>query len=155
MAVAGSTSCDNETAAAAREVGRLIAARGAALLSSGGPGIAEQAAAGAKLAGGLTIGLLSGASAAASPPNPHTELALFTGLGEARAAVMVSACDGLIAIGGGFGTLADLGLALRAKKPVVLLDSWRFEVGDVKPTLPRATTANEAVEWLFTALAGR
>jgi hypothetical protein len=79
-------------------------------------------------------------------------VALFTGLGEGRAAVAASACDGMIAIGGGFGTLAEIGLALRAKKPVVLLGSWRFEVDDVRPNVPRAETGDEAVTMLWNAL---
>jgi uncharacterized protein (TIGR00725 family) len=122
------------------------------VLTSGGAGVAQFAAAGARLGGGLTVGLLAGATAADSPPNPHVEVALFTGLGEARAAVAAAACDGMIAIGGGFGTLAEIGLALRAKKPVVLLGSWRFEVDDVRPNLPRAETGDEAVTMLWNAL---
>lgn len=155
IGVAGPSTCHDDQAALARGVGREIAARGAALLCGGGGGIADAAAEGAKAAGGLTLGLLPGPGAAESPPNPHIEIALFTGLGEARAALAASSCDGLIAIGGGFGTLAEIGLFLRAKKPVVLLGSWRFEIDEIKPNVPRADSAPEAVAMLFAAIAAR
>lgn len=151
--VVGPSTCGNDQAELARAVGQGIAARGAALICGGGGGIAEAAAAGAKARGGLTVALLPGAGPGAAPAGPSIELPLYTGLGEASAAVAASASDGLIAIGGGFGTLAQIGLFLRAKKPVILLGSWRFAIDDVKPHVPRAETAAEAVTLLFDALA--
>jgi uncharacterized protein (TIGR00725 family) len=152
IAVAGPSTCADEQAAVARAVGKAIAEKGAALLCNGGGGIAEAAAAGAKVAGGLTIALLPGATAAESPPTPSIELALFTGLGDAHAAVMASSADGLIAIGGGFGTLAQIGLFLRAKKPVVLLGSWRFAIDDIKPNVPHVDSASDAVKLIWESL---
>jgi uncharacterized protein (TIGR00725 family) len=149
VAVAGPSTSGDEQAAFARAVGKGIAEQGAALVCNGCGGIAASAAEGAKTAGGLTIGLLPGASAAESAPNASIELALFTGLGDGSAAVMATAADGLIAIGGGFGTLAQIGLFLRLKKPVVLLGSWRFAIDDIKPNVPQAETAAEAVKLIW------
>src|SRR4029079_12979969 len=110
---------------------------------------------GAREAGGLTVGVLPGASAEETPPNRHIEVALFTGLGEARNWVNVCASDAIIAIGGGFGTLSEIALALKARKPVVLLGSWQFERERVSPTVPRGRDAAEAVALAFAALDAR
>jgi uncharacterized protein (TIGR00725 family) len=148
----GPATCDQETATLARAVGRAIAERGAVLLTGGRTGVMEAASQGAREGGGLTVGVLPGAGAAESPPNPYVELALFTGLGEGRNWVNVCASDALIAIGGGFGTLSEIALALKARKPIVLLGSWQFEMEGVSPTVPRARDAAEAVALAFAAL---
>ena len=151
----GPATCDQETATLARAVGRGVAERGAVLLTGGRTGVMEAASQGARDAGGLTVGVLPGAGAAESPPNPYVELALYTGLGEARNWVNVCASDALIAIGGGFGTLSEIALALKARKPIVLLGSWQFEMEGVSPTVPRAREAAEAVALAFAALDAR
>ena len=148
----GPAACDDRTAEIATAVGRAIAERGAVLLTGGRSGVMEAACRGAREAGGFTVGILPGASAAESPPNPHVELPLYTGLGEARNWVNVCASDALIAIGGGFGTLSEIALALKARKPLVLLGSWHFEMEGASPTLPRARDAAHAVELAFAAL---
>src|SRR5262245_5647061 len=102
IGVMGPGSADQEQAALARADGRGVAERGAVLLCGGRGGIMEAAAEGARAAGGLTVGVLPGASATDTPPNPFIEVALFTGLGEGRNWVNVCASDALIAIGGGF-----------------------------------------------------
>ena len=112
----------------------------------------EAASRGARDAGGLTVGVLPGAGAADSPPNPYVDLALYTGLGEARNWVNVCSSDALIAIGGGFGTLSEIALALKARKPLVLLGSWQFEMEGVSPTVSRARDAAHAVELAFASL---
>jgi hypothetical protein len=66
--------------------------------------------------------------------------------------VNVCAADALIAIGGGFGTLSEIALALKARKPLVLLASWRFEMDGVSPAVPRARDAAHAVELAFSSL---
>jgi uncharacterized protein (TIGR00725 family) len=153
IGVMGPGSADQEHAALARAVGRGVAERGAVLLCGGRGGIMEAAAEGARAAGGLTVGVLPGASAAETPPNEFIEVALFTGMGEGRNWVNVCASDALIAIGGGFGTLSEIALALRISKPVVLLGSWQFEIDDVRPNVPRATSPEEAVRLAFDAIA--
>lgn len=153
IAVAGAASCDDNQAVVAGALGAEIAGRGAVLACAGGTGIALYAAAGAKNAGGLTLGVMPGSNSQESSPNPHIDVAVFTGLGEGRTLVEIASADALVAVGGGFSTLAEIALALRAKKPVVLLASWHFEAGDARPNVPRATTAPQAVDLLFAALA--
>jgi uncharacterized protein (TIGR00725 family) len=153
IAVAGAGSCDEAQSALAEAAGAEIAGRGAVVACAGGGGIALAAAKGAKAAGGQTLGILPGASAHESPPNPHIDIAIFTGLAEGRTLIEIASADALLAVGGGFSTLAEIALALRAKKPVVLLESWRFEMNDARPNVPRAASASEAVALLFTALA--
>lgn len=154
IGVMGPAACDPDTAALARAVGRGVAERGGVLLCGGRSGVMEAAAEGAHSAGGLTLGILPGTSARESPPNPHIDLAIFTGLGEGRNWVNVCTSDALVAIGGGFGTLSEIALALKAQKPVVLVGSWRFEIEGVVPHVPRASSAAEAVGLAFAAATG-
>jgi uncharacterized protein (TIGR00725 family) len=145
IGVMGPAACDSQTAELARAVGRGIAERGAVVLCGGRGGVMEAAAQGAHDGGGLTMGILPGAGARESPPNPHIDLAVFTGLGEARNWINVCASDAIIAIGGGFGTLSEIAIALKTQKPVVVVGSWRLEIEGVVPNVPRASSAAEAV----------
>src|SRR6188768_4593524 len=146
IGVMGSAACDDQVAALAQAVGRGIAERGAVLLTGGRTGVMEAASRGARDAGGLTVGVLPGAGAADSAPNAFVDVAVYTGLGEARNWVNVCSSDALIAIGGGFGTLSEIALALKARKPLVLLGSWLFEMDGVSTAVARATDAAQAVE---------
>jgi uncharacterized protein (TIGR00725 family) len=110
---------------AAAEVGRLVAERGAVLVCGGLGGVMEAACRGAKQAGGMTVGILPGTDRADA--NPYVDIALPTGLGEARNALVVRAADVLIAVGGGYGTLSEIALALKAGKRVIGLDTWEIE----------------------------
>ena len=85
----------------------------------------EAACRGAKDAGGTTVGILPGSDRAAA--NRFVDVAVATGLGEARNALVVRAADAVIAIGGGYGTLSEIALALKAGKRVVGLDTWDVE----------------------------
>ena len=85
----------------------------------------EAACRGAKSSGGTTVGLLPGADRAAA--NPFVDIAIPTGLGEARNALVVRAVDAVIAVGGGYGTLSEIALALKAGKRVIGLGSWEIE----------------------------
>jgi len=151
IGVMGASTCDAATAELARQVGRGIAARGAALLCGGRGGVMEAAARGAREAGGLVVGVLPGRSEAESPPNPYVEVALFTGLGEGRNYINACASDVLIAIGGGWGTLSEIALARKLGRPVVVLG--RVELGSLAAELEAATTAEEAVARAFAHLA--
>jgi uncharacterized protein (TIGR00725 family) len=106
-------------------VGRLVAARGAVLVCGGLGGVMEAACRGAKEGGGTTVGILPGAERSAA--NEFVDVAIPTGLGEARNALVVRAADALIAVGGGYGTLSEIALALKAGKPVAGLGSWGIE----------------------------
>jgi uncharacterized protein (TIGR00725 family) len=119
-------------------VGRELAARGAVVVCGGLGGVMEAACRGAKAGGGRTVGILPGIDRAAA--NPFVDTAIPTGLGEARNALVVRAADALIAVGGGYGTLSEIALALKAGKPVVGLDSWDIE-GVVAVAEPEAAVA--------------
>ncbi len=117
VAVVGGSACTAQEAEWATAVGRLIAERGAVLLCGGLGGVMEAAARGAKAAGGLTIGILPGDDPADA--NASIDVALATGMGEMRNALIVRAAQALIAIGGGWGTLSEIALARRTNTPVV------------------------------------
>lgn len=146
--VIGAGDPDHRLEAFAEEVGALLGERGAILICGGLGGVMESACRGAKRVGGVTVGILPGSDR--SGANPHLDVAIATGLGEARNALVVRASDGLIAIGGGFGTLSEIGLALRIGRPVVGLDTWELSRrGKVSEALPRVSSPREAVDLLF------
>lgn len=98
----------------------------------------EAACRGAQGAGGTTIGILPGDDRASA--NPFVDVAIPTGLGEARNALVVRAADAVIAVGGGYGTLSEIALALKARKRVVGIGTWAID--GVEP----ADSAEAAVE---------
>ncbi len=104
----------------AEQVGARLAASGAVVLTGGLGGAMAAAARGAESQGGLTVGLLPGTDRGAA--NPHTRVALPTGLGELRNGLLVRAADAVIAIGGGPGTLSEVALALKTDTRVVALE---------------------------------
>ncbi|MDD8026581.1 MAG: TIGR00725 family protein [Acidobacteriota bacterium] len=132
--------------AQALEVGRLIAEAGAILVCGGLSGVMTAAARGAREAGGLTIGILPGA--APGDANPYIDVAIATGLGYTRNALVVMNTDAVIAVDGEFGTLSEIAYGNIFSKPVVGLGTW--EVKGVTP----AKTPEEAVR-LALKLAGR
>ena len=153
LAVVGGGSCDDRHQDLAHQTGRAIGDAGAVLLCGGRGGVMAAAAAGARSAGGLTVGILPGAGPEESSPNPDIELALFTGMGQARNQILVLSAGAVIAIGGGWGTLTEIALARKHEIPVVLLSSWRLERPDGIPEagLMRAETAQQAVEMALAA----
>jgi uncharacterized protein (TIGR00725 family) len=98
----------------------------------------EAACRGAKGAGGTTVGLLPGVDRSAA--NPFVDVAIPTGLGEARNAVVVHAADVLIAVGGGYGTLSEIALGLKAGKRVIGVGTWDVD-GVVRVDGPEAAVA--------------
>jgi uncharacterized protein (TIGR00725 family) len=145
VAVVGSGTADRGTSATAEEIGRLLARRGALVVSGGLGGVMEAACKGAKAEGGTTLGLLPGTSR--RDANPWVDIAIPTGLGEARNALVVRAADVLIAIGGEFGTLSEIALALKAGTPVVGLETWELSKRGVRsPEIVRASAPAEAVD---------
>jgi uncharacterized protein (TIGR00725 family) len=128
----------DEPTVAAAEVGRLLAEQGVTLVCGGRGGAMEAACRGAKEADGLTVGILPGSDR--SDANPFVDIVLPTGLGEARNALVVGAADVVIAIGGGYGTLSEIALALKAGKRVIGLGTWEIE-GVVAAEDPEAAVA--------------
>ncbi|MEW5763143.1 MAG: TIGR00725 family protein [Bacillota bacterium] len=151
IGVIGAGECTPAEAAMAEEVGRELARRGAVIVCGGLGGVMEAAARGAQAAGGLVIGILPGWDPAEG--NKYLTVALATGLGEARNAVITRTCDGLIAIAGGYGTLAEIGLALKMNKPVVGLGTWEARTSDGRaiPVL-QVATPQDAVASIFRLL---
>jgi uncharacterized protein (TIGR00725 family) len=113
--------------AAAEEAGAAIADAGATLVCGGLGGVMEAACRGARSRGGLTVGLLPGTDR--EDANGWVVLALPTGLGEGRNALVVRAADAVVAIGGGWGTLSEIALALRAGVPVLGVGTWELARG--------------------------
>ena len=147
MAVIGGASCSDRQRTLALETGRCIARAGAILLCGGRGGVMSAAAEGARSAGGGTVGILPGASSTETPANAHIELPIYTGMGQARNLVLVLSADAVIGIGGGWGTLSEIGLALKHGIPVVLLSSWQLHRpdGEDEPRLQHADSAEQAV----------
>jgi len=142
VAVIGAGDADRTALAHAREVGRRVAASGLVLVTGGLGGVMEAASAGAREGGGLVIGILPGVSP--RDANAEVEVAVATGLGDARNAVIANTADGIVAVAGSWGTLSEIAFALKRGKPVVSLGS--FENG--LPVHP-ARTAEEAVRVLL------
>ncbi len=128
VAVCGGSTPRPTDLAAAREVGRLCAERGWTVLCGGGGGVMGAVAEGVRAAGGLVIGLLPGTDPAAG--HWALSVALPTGLGEGRNWLLVRAASGVIAVGGGTGTLSELALALSIGRPTAAIGSWRLHAPD-------------------------
>ena len=146
VAVIGS-GAENE--ARAEEVGRLLAEGGCTVVTGGLGEVMAAAARGAKSAGGTTIGILPGE--AREDANPWIDHVVVTGIGHARNLAVVASGDAVIAVGGSWGTLAEIAFARRLGRPVVIVEpGWEIEREGVE----RARTPADAVERAL-ALAGR
>lgn len=128
IGVVGPGEADAATCDRAEVVGGAIAAAGADLVCGGLGGVMAAASRGARAAGGRTIGILPGGERAEA--NPDVDVAIPTGLGEARNAVVVRAADALIAVAGGWGTLSEIALAVKLARPVVGIGTWRLRLPD-------------------------
>jgi uncharacterized protein (TIGR00725 family) len=147
IAVCGPDPAPPDIAAQAEAVGRLLAEAGAVVVCGGHGGAMEAAARGARSAGGLVVGLLPGLDRSAG--NAYLSIAIPTGLGELRNALIVRAADAVIAVAGEFGTLSEIALALKTGVPVVGLNTWELARGGERRMRPdpivRASTPKEAV----------
>jgi uncharacterized protein (TIGR00725 family) len=110
--------------AEAEAAGAAVAEAGGILVCGGLGGVMEAACRGARSCGGMTVGLLPGHDR--EEANGWVALALPTGLGEARNALIVRAASAVVAIGGGWGTLSEIALALRAGVPVLGVGTWEL-----------------------------
>lgn len=115
----------------ARTAGRLLAEAGAVVVTGGLGGVMGAAAEGAAEAGGTSVGLLPGSDRAEADA-AHT-LAIPTGLGELRNGLVIRAADAVLCIGGSWGTLSELALAIRTGVPVVALGGWQLPAPGVEP----------------------
>ena len=142
VSVVGSGTATGELYEKAREVGRLVAARGGTVVCGGRSGVVGAAARGAAEKGGTANGI---------PPDEGRKGAeeelthsVATGTGHARNLAVVCSGDVVIAIGGEYGTLSEIGLALKVGRPVVALESW-----DLHEHAPLASSPEEAVAVAF------
>ena len=119
VAVCGAGDAESEVAF---EVGRLLASRDVVVVTGGLGGVMASASRGAASAGGVVVGLLPGVDRGAA--NSWVTVAVPTGLGELRNGLVVRAADALIAVGGGYGTLSEIALALKAGKRVAGVETW-------------------------------
>jgi len=133
---------DADCLTAAEETGCLLARAGVVVVCGGLGGVMEAACRGASAAGGLTVGLLPGADRAEA--NPYVTVALATGLGEMRNALLVRCADAVIGIGGSTGTLSEIALAARTGTPVVWVMGWDVPELEVKVE-PSAAAAVSSV----------
>ncbi len=128
----------------AEEVGRLVAAAGYTVVCGGLGGVMEAACRGAKQAGGQTIGILPGTNR--SEANPYVDIAIATGSGDMRNVAIALTADVLIAIGGGFGTLSEIGHALAYGKPVIGLRTWDVSRAEVRVPMIVVDSPEQALD---------
>ena len=141
VAVVGGSECNTAEAQVAEALGRRLAEAGAVVICGGLTGVMESVAKGVRQGGGLTIGILPGNDA--RDANAYIDVALATGMGEMRNALIVRAAGAVVAVGGGHGTLSEVALALRIGTPVAGLKD-RF-VGVVE--MPRLDSPAAAADW--------
>jgi uncharacterized protein (TIGR00725 family) len=135
-----------EHRARAEEVGRLLAERGCTVVCGGLGEVMAAASRGAKSAGGTTIGILPGTTR--GDANEWIDHVVLTGLGHARNAAVAASGDAVIAVGGSYGTLTEIGFARVFGRPVVILEPGLLVEG-----VPRATTPLEAVRLVLASVA--
>jgi uncharacterized protein (TIGR00725 family) len=145
VSVVGGSECDRATSDVAEEVGRLLAEAGAFVVTGGRAGVAEAVSKGAYEAGGMTIGILPERNR--DEANPWLRVAVATGLGETRNALVVMNGDAVIAFDGAYGTLSEIAHALLHDKAVIGLGAWELRrLGQLDQSIARAETAAAAVE---------
>lgn len=150
VAIVGPSQPDEKELALAEEVGAEVARVGAVLLTGGLGGAMEAASRGARRGGGVTVGILPGPTREGA--NPYLDLSIPTGMGEMRNALLVRSADGVVAVGGGDGTLSEIALALKLGKPLAGLETWRAELGDGGNVVPVAASPKEAVAAVMAAI---
>lgn len=156
VAVCGPRHCTAEEERSARRIGQLLAERGAVVICGGGGGVMAGVAAGVRSRGGVVVGILPGADR--SGASPDLSVTVVTNLGEARNAVIVRSADAVIAVGGSWGTLSEIALAMRyGDAPVVTLGSWQTVdlSGAAVPGPIAVTSPEEAVAAALGGAAGR
>ena len=149
VGVVGPSSADERELQEAEALGRGLAQRGHVVVCGGLGGVMSEVSRGAAGAGGTVVGLLPGLDR--TDANPFVTVAIPTGLGELRNALLVRTSDVVVSVGGSWGTLSEIALAVRTGVPVVAIGGWRTTTADgLVPTeapSPVATAA-EALDRL-------
>jgi len=123
IAIIGAGIAEAELADLAYQVGYLLGKEGAIIFTGGLGGVMEAASKGAREAGAITIGILPGPKA--EEANPYVLIPIPTDMGHARNVILVRAAEIVVAVGGGYGTLSEIALALKMWKPVIGLKTWK------------------------------
>ena len=142
IAVIGAGECDDETRAQAHEVGRLLAEAGCVVINGGLGGVMEAASAGARAVGGTVVGVVPSEDPRSA--NAHVSIAIASGMGDGRNAILANTAEAFVAVGGAYGTLSEIALALKRGKRVVSVGSWT-----VDPAIEQAADPEDAVRRLL------
>jgi uncharacterized protein (TIGR00725 family) len=153
VAVIGSSGAaqDSELGRLAEEVGRGLAEAGVTVVCGAGPGVMEAAARGAVEAGGRVIGIVQGESL--GDANPYCTEVVASGIGHARNLAVVASGEAVIAVGGEWGTLSEIGLARTIGRTVVALRSWELSGYERMQGAPGVVPVASAAEAVAAALA--
>jgi hypothetical protein len=150
--IGSSTGATEELKALAEAVGQELAKRGVMVVCGGLTGVMEAVCRGAKSEGGLTIGILPGGSPAEA--NPYVDIPIITRMGYSRNVIVVHSGRAVIAVGGSFGTLSEIGHALGEDIPVVGLNTWSLSRnGEGLPVNGAIIQASDPVDAVEKALA--
>lgn len=152
VSVIGGYEVDDAVLAQAEEVGRLLAARDVVVVTGGRSGVSEAASKGAYEAGGTTVGILPGRDRREA--NPYLTVAVSTGLGETRNALVAMNGEAVIAFDGAFGTLTEIAFALLERRPLVAVGRWRATIELPDDPIVRVDTPADAVDAALALVAG-
>lgn len=148
VSVIGSGECNDGIYQLARKVGNFIAERNGILVNGGLGGVMEGASKGAKESGGTTVGIIP--SDNKDHANKYIDIVIPTGLGEARNTLVVRSGDVVIAVGGEYGTLSEIGFALKIGKPIIGINTWELrKKGNIESKIVVVYDADEAVNQAF------
>lgn len=143
VAVVGAGTAGADLERVAEDVGRGLAENGAIVLCGGLSGVMEAACRGCRAAGGTSVGILPGDDRGAA--NRFVDVAIATGMGEMRNALIVRAADVVVALGGEYGTLSEIAFALKIGRPVVGYDTWEPSKPGAGDVIVRVDSAEDAV----------
>lgn len=153
VAVVGPETATPSEVETAQRLGRLLAEQHCIVICGGLGGVMEAVCRGAQSEGGTTVGLLPGSSRAQG--NAFLSVALPTGLGELRNGLVVRSADAVIVVGGSWGTLSEMALAVRTNKPTIVISGWEVRAPDKSnnPELRMATSVEDAVDMMLSMIA--
>jgi uncharacterized protein (TIGR00725 family) len=147
ISVIGGSKASQDMRDVAEQAGRRIAERGAILVCGGMGGVMEAACRGAKQAGGTTVGIVP--TRRADDANPHVDIPIVTGMGDARNVSVALSGMGIIAIDGRFGTLSEMALGLNANRPLAAINAPAEDEFSQLDNVHLARSADDAVSWMF------
>ena len=148
IAVIGGSQASKQEIKTAEDVGRELAKRGAAVVCGGLGGVMEAACRGAISEGGITIGILPGENR--RDANQYVQIPIVTGMGYARNVAVVKSAQAVIAIGGSYGTLSEIGHAIQSGIPVIGIDTWSLSKGGkINSSIIPAESVIDAVNKAF------